>query len=423
MNKRLIAGVAATAAATLLLAGCSSSNDNGGDDNGGGGETVATDYGVTDTTITLGVLTDVSNIYTATATPMVSGMQIYADEVNDGGGICGRELVLDVQDHSSDSALATQLFQGMEENVLGFASILGSPQQDALKEFVTNAEITAVIAGWSSTALDNPYYVIAGSTYPIEVINGLSWLEDEGMIAPGDTIGYINVPGPFGADARAGGQYFADENGYTLNGIEITGKETDLAAQVDQLKAAGVTAVFVSTGPGSYNQAATAMKAAGLNVPLMTNTPGFAGFQIAADAPAADFILENGYIATSLLPFGDASSPTAVAVAEMFDLDYASDKNAQDANVNYGYAQAAIFGQALEAGCAAGDLTRAGIQTALGTLSQVDTGVLVPLDFSDRAKSPSTETNILQPSDTAAGSAVLVASPGTSATAEAFQNK
>lgn len=412
MKKRIIAGAAAVAAASLALTGCASGVDP---------QDVATDFGVTADTITLGVLTDVSKIYTATAGPMVAGMQIYADEVNDGGGLCGRELVLDVQDHASDSALATQLFQGMQDNVLGFGSILGSPQQDALKEFVVNSEMTAVVAGWSSTVLDTPNYVIAGSTYPIETINGLSWLQDEGMIKSGDTIGYINVPGPFGADARSGAEFFAEENGYTIVGPEITGKETDLAAQVDQLKAAGVTAVWVTSGPGSFNQAATAMKAAGLNVPLMTNTPGYAGFQIAADAPAADFILANAHIASSLLPFGAESSPTAVAVAEFFDLTYASDKVKQDANVNYGYAQIAIFGQAIEAGCKAGDLTRAGIQTALGTLSSVDTGVIVPLNYTDRTKSPSTETYILKPDADAAGASSLEASPGTSETAMAFQ--
>ncbi|GAA1464518.1 ABC transporter substrate-binding protein [Microbacterium thalassium] len=418
MNKRIIAGVAAAAAASLLLAGCSS--DNGGGDNGGGGDGVATDYGVTDTTITLGVLTDVSNIYTATAVPMVSGTQIYADEVNAAGGLCGRDLEIDVQDHGSDSATATQLFQGMQDEVLGFGMILGSPQQDALKDFIANAEITAVVAGWSTTALENPYYVLAGTTYPTEVINGLSWLEEQGMIAPGDTIGYINVPGPFGGDARAGGEYFADENGYTLTGVEITGKETDLAAQVDQLKAAGVTAVFMSTGPGSYNQAATAMKAAGLDVPLMTNTPGYAPFQIAPGAPAGDFILENGYVTTSMMPFGNPDSAKAVEVAAAFDADYAADNNNADANVNFGYGAMAIFGAAIEAACDAGDLTRAGIQAALATLTSVDTGVLVPLDYSDPEKTPSMETYILRPSDTEAGSSVLEATFGPSATAEAF---
>lgn len=414
MKKLMLVGAAAIAAASLALTGCSSAVTP---------QDVATDYGVTADTINLGVLTDVSKIFTATATPMVSGMQIYVDEVNANGGLCGRQLALDIQDHGSDSALAAQLFQGMQDNVLGFASILGSPQQEALKDFMTNSEITGVIGGWSSTALDNPYYVLAGTTYPMEVINGLSYLQDQGKISKGDTIGYINVPGALGADARSGGQYFADENGYTLNGIEITGKETDLAAQVGQLKAAGVTAVFVSTGPGSFNQAATAMKAAGLNVPLMTNVPGFAPFQIAADAPAADFILANGYVASSLLPFGDTSSETAKKVAAAFDAKYLSDKNHEDANVNYGYAQAAIFGQAIEAACAAGDLTRAGIQTALGTLAKVDTGVIVPLDFTDRSKSPSTETYILKPSATAPGSTSLEASPGTSATATSFQAK
>lgn len=423
MKKRIIAAGAATAVLSLALAGCSAQVNT---------QDVKTDYGVTADTITLGSLTDVSKIYTALAPSVSAGNQIYFDERNAAGGICGRQVVIDSQDHGSDNTKVTTLFQSIEPNILGLTQLLGSPQQAAIKELVANAEVTAMLAGWSSTALvtadapNNKYYVLAGTTYPLDVINALSWMQDEKKISKGNTIGYINVPGDFGADARSGGEYFAEENGYEFKGIEITGQEPDLAAQVDQLKSANASVVVVSAGPGVVGKTVAAMKAAGMNVPVIINNPGYTTKFVAADSPTADFFQKNVYIASSLLPFGDETEQTA-AVKKAFEDGKAAGTIGEtvsgDPLVNYGYAMASIYGQALDKACSNGDLTRAGVNDALSTLSKVVTGVTVDLDYTDRSKSPSTETYISVPSGTASGTTSLVAKTGTSATAEKFSNK
>jgi hypothetical protein len=288
-----------------------------------------------------------------------------------------------------------------------------------------------MLGGWSSTALvtaanpNNKFYVLAGTTYPLDIINGLSWLQDSGKIKKGDNLGYINVPGGFGADAFAGGKYFADKAGYTMNQTQIAGTETDLSAQVNALLAKNITALVVSAGPGSVNPAVAAVKASGKNIPILINSPGFAATVVAANAPSAAFFQSNVFITTSLLPTSDANTDTLKKVQTAFTdavkAGTIKDSVVNDQQLNYGWAMASILGQALDAACKSGDMTRAGLNTALGTLSKVVTGVTVDLDYTNRAKSPSTASYILSPDASALGKSKLIKNVGTSELAKAFQ--
>jgi hypothetical protein len=70
----------------------------------------------------------------------------------------------------------------------------------------------------------------------------------------------------------------------------------------------------------------------------------------------------------------------------------------------YGYAQQEVIARALEAACAKGDLTRAGLLNALHSLSSVDTEGLLPRqDYSKPGGIPSRQTRILKPNATVEG--------------------
>ena len=69
-----------------------------------------------------------------------------------------------------------------------------------------------------------------------------------------------------------------------------------------------------------------------------------------------------------------------------------------------GYADASVMHEVLEKACANGDLTREGMTKAKTQLTNVDTaGLVVPLDFSQVGKSPSTKSYILRPADVPGG--------------------
>ena len=82
---------------------------------------------------------------------------------------------------------------------------------------------------------------------------------------------------------------------------------------------------------------------------------------------------------------------------------------------------ASILGQALDAACRSGDMTRGGLNKAVGTLSKVVTGVSVDVDYTNRSKSPSASSYILSPDAGALGKSRLVKNLGTTALAADFQ--
>ena len=421
MMKTKLACVAASLMFSLSLSGCATGNQT---------NNVKTDFGVSATQITLGALSDLSNLYQGSAPSIVAGNQLYFADRNKNSKICGRDVIIDVQDHASSSEKAVSEFAAMEPHILAITQLLGSPQQAALQNAVSSAGITAMLAGWSSMMLVTPtapnkkYFVLAGTTYPLDVINGLQWMQDANKIKKGDTLGYLYAQGGFGGDAVKGGQYFADKAGYTLASTALVGNETDLTSQVAGLKAKNITALVVSGGPVLLKAAVSAVKSAGLNIPVLSNSPGYEASFTAASSGTAAFFSSNVFLTTSLRPTSDANTDVLKKVQTLFTeaqkAETVSSTVVNDQHLNYGYAMASILGQAMDAACKSGDMTRAGLNAALGTLSKVVTGVTVDLDYTDRSKSPSTASYILQPDASALGGSRLIKNVGTTELARAY---
>ena len=62
-----------------------------------------------------------------------AGNQLWADEVNAAGGICGRQIEIEVVDHGYKADIAKTLYPQLEPKVLGIVQLLGSPVLAALK--------------------------------------------------------------------------------------------------------------------------------------------------------------------------------------------------------------------------------------------------------------------------------------------------
>src|SRR5882757_10098440 len=195
MTSRWRLGVAGCIALVLLASACSTKAKKSDGNSGGGGGTVKTGQGVTDSTINLGVLTDLSGVFAVLGKSITQGAQIYFDDLNKAGGICGRSVKLNIKDDGYDVQKAVGLYADMSSSVLGMEQLLGSPINAALKQNVESDKMFTVPVSWASTILDNPYNMIVGTTYDVEMINGISFLMDKGLIKKGDTIGHIYIEG------------------------------------------------------------------------------------------------------------------------------------------------------------------------------------------------------------------------------------
>ncbi|MGH3901248.1 MAG: ABC transporter substrate-binding protein [Pseudonocardiaceae bacterium] len=362
----------------LALAGCSTMAQQpvAGPGQAGG---LATDFGVTRSEITLGALTDNTGPFKDLGVGVVAGNQIWINEANAAGGICGRKITLAVRDHGYDVGQAKIHYAALEPTVLGFMQILGSPINAGLDQDLLYNETTTVALSQSSEFLSNPYVIIPGTTYDVEMINGLSYLMEQGKIRDGDTIGHIWVDGEYGANGLRGAQYFAEKHNLTVRDTKVSSTDTDLRNVVAGFAGnARVTAIALSTTPAQTASAAEANQQSGLTVPMVGNSPGFAPQLLNGPAAAA---LGNLSVVASSVPFS-SDVPQAQHVAQTFR--QGGFDGLPNSGVPYGYAIGEIWGQLLQRACNNGDLTRAGIQEAQRQLTDIATDNLIAdLDFTE----------------------------------------
>ena len=402
----LARGAALLLAGSLLVSGCSGKATE--DDQGSGGAQLKTGPGVTSDTITIGALTDLTGVFGAQGKVLIQGNQLYIDKVNQAGGVCDRQLKLLTQDHGYDVQRAVGLYSQMQSQVAGFTQLLGSPVQAALTQQIADDKVLAVATGWSSALLKNPNFVLTGTTYDVETVNGLDYLTQQGGLKTGDTIGHIAFEGDYGNNALQGSAFAAEKLGLKLEKVQIKPTDVDLTAQVTALKAKGVKAILLSNGPRQTASVAGVARAIGLNVPLVGNAPSFDPAILAT--PAKDALAANLVVLSSYVPYG-ADAPGAKEVAEALPAAY-PDATPNGA-ANLGYLSTHILTEALRKACESNDLSRDGILAAFRRLSALDTLGLTPtLDFSTPGQPPMRGSYVLKV-DPAVPGGLTVVQPAT----------
>ncbi|MCF6422678.1 MULTISPECIES: ABC transporter substrate-binding protein [Amycolatopsis] len=378
-------------AAMLAIAACGTKAGDQGS-SGSDASGVKTDLGVTANEITLGVMTDMTGPFKNLSIGITHGNQLWVNDFNAAGGVCGRQVKLEIVDHAYKADTAKTLYPQLEPKVLGFVQIVGSPIMAALKQNIKSDKTTATPASWSSELLDNPYVMIVGTTYDVEMIDGMSYLQEQGMIKDGDTVGHIYIDGEYGANGLRGARYYAQKHGMNLREVKITSSDNDLTNIVTGLRGEGVKAIMLTTTPAQTGSVAAANKALGLNVPLLGNNPTFD--PVLLSSPAAN-ALDRLYVVASSVPVA-ADVPKAKDVLAKYKA--AKFPEAPNAGVPYGYAVAEVWGAVLRKACDNKDLTRDGILTALQQTTSADTGDLVAaLDFSKPGAPPTREVYVAQP--------------------------
>lgn len=410
------AGGAAAIVAALALAGCTTQAPEPG--TGGGGGEVATDVGVDAEAITLGVLTDTSGPFRNLGTGITQGNQLWADELNARGGICGRQVQLEIADSGYKADTATTVYRQQQPGVLGYLQLLGSPINAALRGNLETDEVTSLALSWSSFILDNPYQIIPGTTYDLEMINGLAYLQQQGLIADGDTLGHIYIGGEYGDNGFLGAQYYAQQHGMTLQPAKIAAADTDMTNIVTGFQGAGVKAILLTTTPAQTASALNAANALGLDVPVVGNNPVFDPATNLAGPAAAS--VGNLYVVASSVPYS-ADLPKAKEVTAAFEAKFPD--AGKNYGVPYGYAGGLIWEQILTQACDKGDLTRKGVHDAFLASRNITTDNLVAseLDFSQAGSPPSRSVYIAQADPSQEGGLRQVVEPFTAPEADSYK--
>ncbi|MFJ8822952.1 ABC transporter substrate-binding protein [Streptomyces sp. NPDC102467] len=408
--------VTAVAALLALTAACSSKAEDGGGDDKQSAGGVKTGPGISGKTIDLGVLTDMTGVYATLGKSVTQAQQLYVKQANADGGICGYQLKLTVRDHGYDPQKAVAGYTELAPKVLGFTQFIGSPFVAAVEKRITDQDKALVLPqAWSSNLLGSPYVRVIGSTYDIETINAIDFLIKEKGLKKGDKLGHVYFEGDYGESALKGSKYMAGEAGLTVVEQKIKPTDNDMTAQVAALKKAGVKGIVISAGPRQAASLVGVAAAAKLNVPVIGNNSAYAPQLLGTQAGPA--LLANYYVASPSLPIG---ADTAEAKKLVADYKKAYPKDGLDNGVVAGWTAAAVFGEALKKACDSKDLTRAGVDKALLSLSAYDMGFGVEQDFSDPKAPSSHQSVILQPDKTAVGGLKVVQEPGEAPQAKTY---
>jgi ABC-type branched-subunit amino acid transport system substrate-binding protein len=388
--------------AVLVLSACSTKAKGGSDTGSSGG--VKTGPGVTDSSISLGVLTDLSGVFAVLGKSVTQGAQLYFNDLNKAGGICGRTVKLVIKDDGYDVQKAVTAYAGMKDSVLGMEQLLGSPINAALKQNIESDKMFTIPVSWASTILDNPYNMIVGTTYDVEMINGVSWLMQNKGIKSGDTIGHIYIEGEYGADGYLGSKYAASKAGLKLVGIQVQATATDLSSQVASLKSKGVKAILLTTTPTQSASVVGVDAATGLNVPVLGNNPTFVpqllGTQV---GPALEQLF---YLVASWDAYAGTSAG-ATKIRQEYSAKYP--KDVPNGGVDWGYGAAQAYSTVLKKACDNKDLSRDGVQKAFHDTSSVDTNGLFPtLDYSSPGDPATREAIVAKADKSAAGGLSVV---------------
>jgi ABC-type branched-subunit amino acid transport system substrate-binding protein len=377
----------------LALAACGSKgsdSDSGGSSSGD----VQTGPGVTDKTITLGALTDLSGTFAPLAQPLTKANQLYWKGRNAQGGVCNRKVELIIKDHGYDPQKAVVLYREMGSKIAGLQQLLGSPITAALLPTLKSDSMLSLLSAWPSSLLGNDFIVEIGAPYDIEMINGLDYLMQQGKLKQGDKIGHVYFEGEYGENGLKGSKYFAQKNGMTVVEQKIKATDEDMTGQVAALKRAGVKAIALTTAPTQMASVAGIAAAQDVNVPLVGNNPTFDPALL--KTPAAKALQANAFVVSSIAPF-NLDKPAVQKVAS--DYSEAYPKEVPKGSAPFGYVQGQLMYEILNRACQNKDLTRAGLVKAAHQLNNVDTGGLTAASLN--------YTNLGQPSERA----VYIAQP------------
>jgi ABC-type branched-subunit amino acid transport system substrate-binding protein len=359
-----------SAAVCALALGACGKDDEGSSGGESGG--LKTGPGVTDSTIRVGEMTDLTGVFGVLGKAITQGQEVFWAEQNAAGGVCDRKVELEVKDHGYDPQTAVSQYRDIGPNIAMIGQMVGSPVAAALGPTMQSDNMLAILAAWPPTLLKAENIAIPGASYDVETINGIDHMIEEGKLEKGGKVGAIYFEGDYGEGGFAGVKAAAEMNDLTIVEQKIKATDEDMTAAISKFRREKVDAIWLTVAPAQTASAAGVAKAQGLDVPIGGNGPVFSVTLLETPAKAA--LEENLTVYASGAPFG-LKAPEVEKAAAAYKKKYP--KELPQAAAIFGYTEGYITKAVLEKACENKDLSREGIVKAFRELSGVETGGLV----------------------------------------------
>lgn len=350
----LLTGVAMTAAA-----GC-----------GGAATSGSTDKvpGVTEDTIRIGLLTDLTGPTVAIGAAIKLGAEAYVRTVNEAGGVNGRKIELVTRDHAFNPQKAVQQYREIRDEVLAMVTVEGEPltaavvpEADKDDMFFWPGTYTEEYAKTSHPPIATPYYY--------EALNALEFLA-ETMQAEGKKVSGFNLQSGIDVDytraLQSGASFYGMQAGTTL---AKPATETDYTGAVQTLAGDEPDFLLIGTAPRQAASFLATAHAQGLRVPVVLSSVGYSPDVLATEAGSV--LRENTYVSSPWAQW-DSPEPGQQALVRAV-----GPQQKPDVSVQTGWVMAQGVIELIKMADAAGDLSRAGIKKAM-IGAKIDFGGVVP---------------------------------------------
>ena len=216
--------------------------------------------GISDTEIVLGSHFAQTGTYGAAFAPVLAGMKAYFNYVNaEKGGVCGRQIVLKVEDDAYDPANSPAAVRKLVEQDEVFAIIagLGTAAHSAVWEYlnkgIPDLWIMSGAHMWAATPEEHPWSV---GFLPDYYVEGTIFGKYISTNLPNKNVGVLYQNDDYGKDELAG-----VKNGLDPTKNEVVSEQSyeptavDIRSLVTNLKDAGAEVVVGACIPGHCAQA------------------------------------------------------------------------------------------------------------------------------------------------------------------------
>ena len=341
---------------------------------------IATDIGVTDDTIKIGMLADLSGAFAGLVTEIVTAQEVYWDMVNANGGIAGRQIELVIEDNEYNVEVQQQKYDAIREEVAIISQSTGSPHTASIAADLVEDDLLAIplswYSGWADPDLGQNVFE-SYTSYCIESLNGIEWLAENRDVT---TVALISFPGEYGGDGDAGARRAIEELGLELvydGAGQVTppsgdNPNPDQSGVISQVVASDADLVWTSINPATLAGIMAGAVGQGFDGLWSGNAPSYSFKLLGTEAAP---LMDQYYIASAYVSVWGSDVPGMAAVVEEMTAAQ-PDLPVSDVYI-LGWTEAQITHAILNQAALNGDMTRAGI-VAAGNEVSVDFGGLAP---------------------------------------------
>lgn len=355
-------------------------------------QSVETGNGVTDDEIRVAVLNGFTGPVANLAIPAADGMEAYFNMVNENGGVCGRQIVLDRRDTEYDPQVAIQEYRAVSGDVAMLAGVVGGATIFGLSEDIQRDGLALLANTGTESVIPLPNVLMFIAPFALEVVNGVSWAAeeyagDDGVLQ----LGVIYQADAFGEAGMAAAQY-VDDN---ADNVEIVGSATytptdqDLTSQAQAMLDSGAEVVWLHVISSQVGKLLGAAAQIGYDPMWVGMSASFASSNV---EPLGD-LLDNYRFVTSTVSYGEDVPGMADLMSNYETI--APGEPGQDYVVT-GWVNGSVVAQLLQRACDLGDLTPEGIVAAEVGLEVDNNGIAPNFSYGDTPdeRIPTRETRV-----------------------------